>query len=97
MSGLFWALKRGRPHSIVLRSGRLPPRGSGPGLAYNSVLKSCRASMGEMTGVPDGTHSSPCCLANSPLAASAARTETIKKMRIFKLTLTRINTFREEW
>jgi len=38
MSGPFWALKPGRLHSIDPRSGRLPPRGSGPGLDFNSVL-----------------------------------------------------------
>jgi hypothetical protein len=45
MSGPFWALKPGRLPSIGLRSGRLPPRGSGPDLGYNSVLNFYRSSI----------------------------------------------------
>jgi len=53
--------------------------------------------MGEMTGVPDGTHSSPCRLAKSALTASAVKTGAMEEKRTFKLALTRINIFREEW
>jgi hypothetical protein len=45
MSGPFWALKPGRLPSIGPRSGKLPPRGSGPGLGYNSGLNSHSSSI----------------------------------------------------
>jgi hypothetical protein len=45
MSGPFLALKPKRLPSIGPRSGRLPPRESGPGLGYNSVLNSHRSSI----------------------------------------------------
>jgi hypothetical protein len=82
MSGLFWALKRKRPHSIVLRSGRLPPRGSGPDLDYNFVLNFCSSSSGS---------------AFPAVPATASKTGALEEKRTFKLTLTRINIFREEW
>jgi hypothetical protein len=53
--------------------------------------------MREMTGVPEGTLSSPSPLLKSALAASAVKTGAMEEKTIFGLALTRINTFREEW
>jgi hypothetical protein len=47
--------------------------------------------MREMTGVPEGTLSSPCRLLKSALAASAVKTGAMEEKRILGLALTRIN------
>jgi hypothetical protein len=82
MSGPFWALKPGRLPSIGLRSGRLPPRGSGPGLDFNSVLDSFISSIGSVFPT---------------VPAAVLRTGAMEEKRAFKLALTRITIFREEW
>jgi hypothetical protein len=53
--------------------------------------------MREMTGVPDGTPSSPSSLVKSALAASAVKTGAMEEKTIFGLALTHVNIFREEW